>query len=128
MRWRSALLTGSSSLLLAACGGGGERSAPPKPPPRIPAAVASRLAAEAEQVALLAPGTCQARDAAARFREHVIASIGSVPARYQEPLMNAANDLAERLATCAPPPQPPEDRGKGKHKRKHDDEQGNEGG
>jgi hypothetical protein len=99
MRWRSVLLTGSSALLLGGCGGAEPPPAPP-PAPRIPVGVASRLAAEAERLAQLAPGTCAARDAAARFRAHVIAAISSVPARYQEPLTSAANDLAERLATC----------------------------
>jgi hypothetical protein len=99
MRWRSGLLTASSALLLAGCGG--DRSAQPSPkPPRIPAGLAARLAAEADRIATLEPGTCEARDAAARFRNDVIASIGKVPPRYQEPLTSAANALAERLATC----------------------------
>jgi hypothetical protein len=114
MRWRNGLLTASSALLLAGCGGEGHRAAPaPPPPPRIPADVASRLAAEADRVAALTPGTCEARDAAARFRTDVIASVGRIPPRYQEPLTSAANTLAERLATCATP-EPPEE-----HKRKH---------
>ena len=97
MRWRNGLLTASSALLLAGCGGA-HKAAPPPPPPRIPAGVAAKLAAEADRVAALTPGTCEARDAAARFRTDVIASIGRVPARYQEPLTSAANTLAERLA------------------------------
>jgi hypothetical protein len=103
MRWRSGLLTASSVALLAGCGGSHETKHPPKPP-RIPAGVAARLAAEADRVAALAPGTCAARDAARRFQADVIASIGSVPARYQEPLSSAANDLAARLAACTEPP------------------------
>lgn len=133
MRWRNGLLTASSALLLAGCGGG-HRQKPP-PPPHIPPALASQLAAEAESVAALAPGTCTARDAAARFRDHVLASIGSVPARYRKPLTNAANDLARRLATCTPPQPPPDARRAGehgkhgkKHGKKHNGEQGNEGG
>src|SRR4051794_36824958 len=117
MRWRNGLLTASSVLLLAGCGGQ-QQSAPPKLP-KIPSGVASRLAAEADQVAALTPGSCEARDAAARFRSDVIASIGSVPARYQEPLTSAANSLAERLASCvAPPPgsKPPHEKGHGKPK------------
>jgi hypothetical protein len=102
MRWRNGLLTASSALLLAGCGGGEHRAAPP-PPPRIPADVASKLADEADQVATLDPGTCEARDAAARFRNDVIASIGRVPPRYREPLTSAANTLAERLAKCVTP-------------------------
>jgi hypothetical protein len=114
MRWRNGLLTASSAVALAGCGG--EHRAAPKPhPPRIPAGVASRLAAEADRVATLAPGSCEARDAAARFRNDVIASIGRIPARYQEPLTSAANTLAERLATCVEPKPGPT-----KHKRHHD--------
>jgi hypothetical protein len=117
MRWRSGLLTASSALLLAGCGGG-DHTAPPPKPPRIPAGVAQQLAAEADRVAALTPGTCEARDAAARFRADVIASIGRVPPRYQEPLMSAANSLAERLATCAPPPPVEREHGKEKGKKK----------
>jgi hypothetical protein len=127
MRWRSALLTASSAFLLAGCGGADHASPPPKPP-RIPAGVAQQLAAEADRVATLTPGTCEARDAAARFRGHVIASIGRIPPRYQEPLMSAANSLADRLATCVAPPPVEREHGKGhgKHgKKKHDgDNQG----
>jgi hypothetical protein len=123
MRWRNGLLTASSALLLAGCGG--ERRAAPPPAPRIPAGVASRLAAEADQVAALAPGTCEARDAAARFRADVIASIGRVPARYQEPLTSAANSLAERLATCVTPKPERHEKRHEKHDKphhhKHDD-------
>jgi hypothetical protein len=102
MRWRNGLLTASSVLVLAGCGGE-HKTAPQPPPPRIPADVASRLAGEADRVAALTPGTCEARDAAARLRRDVIASIGRIPARYQEPLTSAANTLAERLATCVEP-------------------------
>jgi hypothetical protein len=123
MRWRSGLLTASSALLLAGCGGG-DQTAPPPKPPRIPAGVAQQLAAEADHVAALTPGTCAARDAAVRFRSHVISSIGRIPPRYQEPLMSAANSLADRLATCvAPPPVEPEHGKKHvkEHGKKHDE-------
>ena len=124
MRWRSGLLTASSALLLAGCGGGQQAQPPPKPP-RIPADVAARLAAEADRIASLTPGTCEARDAAARFRAEVIASIGRVPPRYQEPLTSAANALAERLATCTEPRQNHGKRKHGRHgHRKQEDEQG----
>jgi hypothetical protein len=102
MGWRIGLLSVSSALLLAGCGDA-HKASPPPAQPRIPAGVAARLAAEADRVAALTPGTCEARDAAVRFRSDVIASIGSVPARYQEPLSSAANSLAERLSSCVPP-------------------------
>ncbi|MET0609528.1 MAG: hypothetical protein ABW045_12310 [Gaiellaceae bacterium] len=129
MRWQSGLLTASSALLLAGCGGGDQTAHPPRPP-RIPAGVAQQLATEADRVATLTPGTCEARDAAARFRSHVIASIGRVPPRYQEPLMSAANALADRLAACVEPQPVESGHGKGhgkKHgRKKHDGD--NQGG
>lgn len=129
MRWHSGLLTASSALLLAGCGGGDQTAHPPRPP-RIPAGVAQQLATEADRVATLTPGTCEARDAAARFRSHVIASIGRVPPRYQEPLMSAANALAERLTACVEPQPVESGHGKGhgkKHgRKKHDGD--NQGG
>jgi hypothetical protein len=129
MRWHSGLLTASSALLLAGCGGGDQTAHPPRPP-RIPAGVAQQLATEADHVATLTPGTCEARDAAARFRSHVIASIGRVPPRYQEPLMSAANALAERLTACVEPQPVESGHGKGhgkKHgRKKHDGD--NQGG
>ena len=115
MRWRSGLLTASSAALLAGCGGGGNQAQPPPKPPRIPTGVATRLAGEADRVAALTPGTCAARDAANRFRSDVIASVGRLPARYQEPLTSAANDLAARLAACTEPPPPPKPAEHGHH-------------
>jgi hypothetical protein len=128
MRWRSASAMASSVLLLAGCGGGGHHAQPPPKPPRIPAAVASRLAAAADRVAALTPGTCAARDAARRLQADVLASIQRVPARYREALSSAANDLSARLAACTEPPPPERPRppkhhghGHGKHKGKGDD-------
>jgi hypothetical protein len=118
MGLRNGLLTASSAFLLGGCGDGQHAApAPPPPPlPRIPAAVAARLAAEAERVAALPAGSCASRDAAARFRDDVIASIGRIPPRYKEPLASAANSIAARAATCvATEPPPPKD---GKHKQK----------
>jgi hypothetical protein len=125
MRWRSVLLTGSSALLLAGCGGRHDATPTPRPP-RIPADVAARLAAEADTVARLPAGSCAARDAATRFRSDVIASVGRIPPRYQEPLLAAANDLPGRLATCTDPKREEngrEERGKKRGHKKHEDEQ-----
>ena len=128
MRWRNGLLTASSALLLTACGGG-DQAAPAPPVPRIPAGIAAKLAAEADAVAALTPGTCEARDAAARFRDDVIASIGRVPQRWQEPLTSAANTLAARLATCAVPnpigtPKPEKKHEHRGHHKKRDEDKG----
>ena len=122
MRWRSAWLTGSSALLLLAGCGGADRPAPPPPPrpPRIPAGVAARLAGEADAVARLPAGSCAARNAAARFRDDVIASVGRIPSRYQEPLVSAANALADRTAACSRPAQRREDNDDEGHGKKHE--------
>ena len=123
MRWRSASVAASScALLLAGCGGGSAKQTTPKPrPPRIPADVARQLAAEADLIASAEPGTCTARAAAARLQAETIQAIQShrLPARYQEPLTSAANDLVARLSQCTEPtrrkdkkPKPP------KHEKK----------
>jgi len=57
----------------------------------------------------------------------VIASIGRIPPRWQEPLTSAANTLAARLATCAAPKpiEKPKPRKRPKHHghhRKHEDD------
>jgi hypothetical protein len=132
MRWRSALLTASSALLLLLPGcGGSDKVAPAPPPPRIPADVATRLAAEADAVAKLAPGSCAARDAATRFRSDVIASVARIPSRYQEPLLSAAQDLARRTTACTDPRREEKgdkekgDKGHGKkrgHKKREDEQ------
>ena len=126
MRWRNGLLTASSALLLAGCGGGDHRAAPPPPPPRIPADVAALLVGRAEQVAALTPGTCAARDAAVRFRADVIASIGRVPPRYREPLMSAANSLAERLAACVEPKPEHDEKPRERHHEKRHEKDGHD--
>ena len=113
MRWPSAWLVASSvALVLAGCGGD---SSPlrQKPPPRIPAAVAQRLAADADAVAALQG--CTAHDAAARLLDDVIAETGRIPARYQEPLTSAANRLVARIPAC----EEEDHRGRGKHGRGH---------
>ena len=114
MRWPSAWLVASSAaLVLSGCGS--SSSPPPKrPPPPIPAAIAQRLAAEADAVA--AQQGCAARVPAAKLLADVIASEGQIPSRYQEPLTSAANDLVSSIPPC-PKHQPPEHgKGHGKHK------------
>ena len=51
----------------------------------------------------------------------VIASIGRIPSRYQEPLTSAANSLAERLASCVTPKPARHARHEGheKHRKPH---------
>ena len=120
MRWRSVSLTACScALVLAACGGNGRQAAPAPKPPHIPAGLAARLAADANRVAALQG--CAARPAAVAFRAEVIGSISRVPARYQEPLTSAVNDLVTRIPPC---PRPRENEkghhGKHKHKKEHD--------
>jgi hypothetical protein len=78
-------------------------------------------------VATLTPGTCAARDAAARLRSDVIASIGRIPSRYQETLTAAANSLAERLATCVAPKPPPKHGNPSKHHGHHGDKHEQDG-
>jgi hypothetical protein len=126
MRWRNGLLTASSALLLTACGGG-HQAAPAPPAPRIPAGVAAKLAAEADSVAALTPGTCEARDAAAQFRDDVIASIGRIPPRWREPLASAANSLAVRLQACDAPKPVVRPRKEARHHRRHEKHDKHEG-
>jgi hypothetical protein len=120
MRWRSASLTASScALLLAACGGNARQAPPPPSPPRIPAGVAGQLSADANRV--VATEGCAARGAALAFRADVIGSISRVPARYQEPLTSAANDLVARIPPCPQPTENGRERhGRHKHKKEHD--------
>jgi hypothetical protein len=115
MRWPSAWLVASSVLLLAGCGG--DSSAKPKrpPTPKIPSALAQRLAAEADEIASLTG--CDAYTAAVKFRDEVIANVPRIPARYQEPLTSAANDLTARVPDCAAP-QPDEQPKPHGHKKK----------
>jgi hypothetical protein len=110
------------ALALGGCGGSDERAAPP--PPRLPAPLASQLASRSDEVARLLESNdgCAALAAAKKLQEDVIAAInsGRVPARLQEPLQGAANDLTVRI-TCVPPQPPPDedDEGKDKHGKGH---------
>ena len=82
-RWLIVLLTACS---VAGCG----QAKHAAPPPRLPAALAQRLAAEADAV--------HTRTAALRLQRHVIAEInaGRVPAALQEELQSRANAVEER--------------------------------
>jgi hypothetical protein len=84
-RWLIVSLTACS---LAGCGEAKHVVAPP--PPRLPAALAQRLAGDADAV--------HTRRAALRLQRHVIAAIntGRVPAALQEELQSRANAVAER--------------------------------
>jgi hypothetical protein len=107
MRWLSASVAASScALLLAGCGGDSAKQTAPKPrPPRIPADLARQLAAEADLIASAQPGSCTARAPATRLQGETIRAIQAhrLPARYQEPLTSATNDLVARLAQCTEP-------------------------
>jgi hypothetical protein len=114
----------AAALVLGGCGSGTQRAAPP--PPRLPADVASRLASRSDEIVrlLAARDGCGALDAAATLRQEAIAAIntGRVPARFQEPLLAAANDLPIRIH-CAPraAPAPANEEKGGKHDRRHRD-------
>jgi hypothetical protein len=120
---------------LAVAGCGGEKRTPPPPPP-LPAALASQLAARSDEVARLLERNdgCAALAAATELQRETIAAInsGRVPARLQESLLGATNDLTVRI-TCVPPQPPPDEdddgkdkhgkgNGKGKHGRKGGDD------
>jgi outer membrane murein-binding lipoprotein Lpp len=117
MRLPSAWLVASSVVLLAGCG---SSSPPPKtaPAPKIPAALARQLAGDADTVA--ASVGCAGHGAATRLLADLTANISQIPARYQEPLTTAANDLAAGVPACAAPhPQPPAEKPKGHGEHKH---------
>jgi hypothetical protein len=114
MRWRSAWLAVFSAVLVAGCGSSAPKRTT-KPPPPIPAALAQRLAADADAVAS-AQG-CSARNPAVKLQTDVINSVGQIPQRYREQLMSAANAVVSRIPECLPPKQ---EHGKGEgHKKKH---------
>jgi hypothetical protein len=130
MRWPSALLVASSVALAAGCGSSGRERPSSKPAPRIPAAVAQQLAFDADAVAS-AQG-CAARAPAKQLLDDVIAASPRIPARYQEPLTSAANDLYARIPACPPrqghgkSKKPKHRKGHGHGHKKHGD--GDDGG
>jgi hypothetical protein len=95
----------AAALFLAGCGSGDERAAPS--PPRLPAALAAQLASRSDDVARLLRQNdgCSALAAAKALQRETIAAVNArrVPARFQEPLLGAANDLVFRIH-CAPSP------------------------
>jgi hypothetical protein len=103
--------------LLAGCGGHARHTAPPQP--KLPAPLAQQLAERSDAVAAKfdAGDTCGALADARALQRQVVAAIntGRVPARLQEPLSAAANDLTVRI-TCAPPTAAKDHHGKGDHK------------
>jgi hypothetical protein len=119
------------TVVAAGCGGGGSAASPP----RLPHALGSRLAAQADVVeAALARGDeCGAASAAEGLRQAVTAAVaaGEVPVALRGPLARSADSLAsEIVCTPAPPAQAPSGQAKptgpGKHhghdhKPKHGD-------
>jgi len=116
MRWPSAWLVASSVALLVGCGSSARQTPTVKPAPKIPAAVAQQLAFDADAVA--SRQGCAARAPAKQLLDDVIAAAGRIPARYQEPLTSAANELYARIPACPPPHGQGQGNGKGK-KPKH---------
>jgi hypothetical protein len=94
--------------LAVGCGssGGGTRAAGTRAgTPQLPRALAQRLAAESDAVAAaLARGdACAAGRLAERLRADATASIGRVPAAFQEPLSSGVNAVAASVPACVPP-------------------------
>jgi hypothetical protein len=115
-------------LLLVAAGCAG--SSPTRAARRgLPPVLAHAWATQAATVAAAAAtgNSCRARRLANSLRTEVISAGGRVPARLQDPLLEAVNSLADRI-TCVPPvmpspPQGPPKPGKGPKPKppKHDD-------
>jgi hypothetical protein len=126
------LLTACSAIALAACGGEEKETERRTDTwPTIERSLATSLAARSDAVAgLLDRGdNCGAAAEAARLRDEVTASIGSIPAVYAEDFSALVNEIQAQIPPCEPPPeddrmeeeQGDDDRGKGKkkgHKKK----------
>jgi len=97
-------------LALAGCGGAPKRAAPPPKPPHLTRALARAWAAQANAVAqaLAAGDGCSAQQRANELRDEVVQAVNrrQVPARFQETLGTAVNDLPARI-TCNPAPPAP---------------------
>jgi hypothetical protein len=91
------------AVVLAGCGGSRSRG----PEATLPAPLAARLAAYADETARLAAAGdgCGAREQALALQRATVAAINAhqVPSALQEPLQSSANDLVNRIA-CTPPP------------------------
>jgi hypothetical protein len=106
--WLSAC---SCALALAGCGGEERRT---EPSPTLPAALAERLARDADIVAvrLEAGDPCGAASAAERLRRQAIAAVNgpAVPSALEEELLSNVQSLFDRTAracSAAATPAPP---------------------
>jgi hypothetical protein len=98
----------SAALVLAGCGG--HAASPPPAPPKIPRALASSLAQQADALAAQLAGgrPCAARTQVIAFRQATLAALPRVPLRYRARLAQAVDALAGRVPACPPPaPSPP---------------------
>ena len=102
--------------VLAGCGASNNH---PAAPPKLPASVATELAARSDQVAaaLDQGNSCQALDSANALQQDTIRLIneGRVQGPFKEELSSTVSDLAARI-TCVPPAK---DNGKHKGRDKH---------
>jgi uncharacterized lipoprotein YajG len=95
-------------LLLAGCGGGTVTTVVTTTAqlPQLPEALAGRLAAETDAVAVALDGgdACAARAAATKLQADTIAAINArqVPPIYEEELLGRVNALTAKI-TCTPP-------------------------
>jgi len=125
---RRALALASAGLLLAGCGSQAAQQETPKPP-RLPRALASSWARQANAVAtaLAAGDGCTALDHANALRSGVDGAAGDIPRRLRAMLQPMVDALPGRI-TCNPPPpspqpHPPKDHhDHGKHKGHGGDE------
>jgi hypothetical protein len=104
-RRRSARAAALAALLFAG-GCGGEEATPPQPP-TIEQAVAERIAATSDEIAVaLDDGdVCKAAGLADDLNAQVVAAINArrIPPAFQEDLQSRANELVNAV-NCPPPP------------------------
>jgi len=123
-------------LVAAGCGSGGPE---PRGARGLPHELAQAWAAQASAIASASAARqdCRALQLASSLRDQIIAQEGRVPARLQQPLVQGASALAQRITctippetvTVAPPPKkPPDHKPPHDHHKKHGgDEGGNQG-